>query len=226
MRHVPSRARCPGDGPRTRRAGRRARRGRMRRGSRRRRTRGAAPGCPRAPRRESPGRARPPPPRAAAASPARTPRSAPGRARSSPKGSHRARGVTTPLTRRTVAGRARSGMSKPGSPVRVTRLRVEGRKARRAPVADRDAEASRFFDDPEFLRTALGERTDAASARDALDAARLARCAPGALILDAGCGPGCHALALARMGYRVVGLDRAAVLLAAGRRAVGGAPRL
>ncbi|HYY06698.1 MAG TPA: methyltransferase domain-containing protein [Candidatus Limnocylindria bacterium] len=117
-------------------------------------------------------------------------------------------------------------MSKPGSPVRVTRLRVEGRKARRAPVADRDAEASRFFDDPEFLRTALGERTDAESARDALDAARLARCAPGALILDAGCGPGCHALALARMGYRVVGLDRAAVLLAAGRRAVGGAPRL
>lgn len=82
----------------------------------------------------------------------------------------------------------------------------------------------RFFDDPEYLRTALAERTDAESEREALGAARLARCAAGALILDAGCGHGRHALALARMGYRVVALDRAAVLLAAGRRAAGDAP--
>jgi SAM-dependent methyltransferase len=116
-------------------------------------------------------------------------------------------------------------MPKPGSPVRATRLRVEGRRpARRAWVSDRAAEASRFFDDPQFMRTALAERTDVESSRDALDAARLARCPPGALVLDAGCGPGRHALALAGMGYRVVGLDRAAVLLAAGRRAAGGAP--
>jgi SAM-dependent methyltransferase len=116
-------------------------------------------------------------------------------------------------------------MPKSDSPVRATGVRLDGRSAaRRAWVADRDAEASRFFDDPEYLRTALGERTDSESSRGALDAARLARCAPGALILDAGCGPGRHALALARMGFRVVGLDRATVLLAAGRRAAGGAP--
>jgi SAM-dependent methyltransferase len=119
-------------------------------------------------------------------------------------------------------------MPKPDTRARATRRRLDRRgTARRTWVADhgsRGAEASRFFDDPEYLRTAVAERTDAESSREALGAARLTGCAPGALLLDAGCGHGRHALALARMGYRVVALDRAAVLLAAGRRAAGGAP--
>jgi len=116
-------------------------------------------------------------------------------------------------------------MSSSGIPAGATCRRLERRIAvRRAWGADRCGAASRFFDDREYLRAALAERTDAESEREALGAARLAQCAPGALILDAGCGHGRHALALARMGYRVVALDRAIVLLAAGRRAAGSAP--
>ncbi len=36
---------------------------------------------------------------------------------------------------------------------------------------------------------------------------------PGARVLDVGCGPGRHALALARRGFAVTGLDRSAALL-------------
>ena len=57
------------------------------------------------------------------------------------------------------------------------------------------------------------------SAREAYDAARLAGCGPEALILDAACGNGRHALPLARAGFRVVALDRSRPLLAAARRA-------
>jgi SAM-dependent methyltransferase len=46
---------------------------------------------------------------------------------------------------------------------------------------------------------------------------------PPARVLDAGCGTGNYACALARLGYRVVGVDRSARLLAAAR--VGRAPR-
>jgi ubiquinone/menaquinone biosynthesis C-methylase UbiE len=86
------------------------------------------------------------------------------------------------------------------------------------------ATAAPFFDDERYLRTVLAEKSPAASAAEARGAARLAGCPPGALILDAGCGNGRHALPLAAAGYRVVALDRASVLLAAGRRAAGGAP--
>lgn len=79
--------------------------------------------------------------------------------------------------------------------------------------------AAPFFDDERYLRTILAEKSPAQSAAEALGAARLAGCPPGALILDAGCGNGRHALPLAAAGYRVVALDRAGVLLAAARRA-------
>jgi SAM-dependent methyltransferase len=81
-----------------------------------------------------------------------------------------------------------------------------------------------FFDDPRYLRTVVAEKPAARSAAEARDAARLAGCRPGALILDAGCGNGRHAVPLARAGYRVVALDRSRMLLAAARREAGGAP--
>jgi SAM-dependent methyltransferase len=91
------------------------------------------------------------------------------------------------------------------------------------PALDGELEQGSFFDDPLYLRTVRAERTDAASTEEALAAARLVECKPGALILDAGCGNGRHALPLARAGYRLVAFDRSALLLAAGRRSAGGA---
>ena len=69
----------------------------------------------------------------------------------------------------------------------------------------------RFFDDERYLRTVRAERRPPS-------AARRAGCAPGAAILDAGCGEGRNAVPLARAGYRVVGLDRSRRLLAAAPR--------
>jgi len=86
-----------------------------------------------------------------------------------------------------------------------------------------ELEQGGFFDHPLYLRTVRAERTDAASTEEALAAARLGGCQPGALILDAGCGNGRHAVPLARAGYRVVAFDRSAPLLAEGRRSAGGA---
>jgi SAM-dependent methyltransferase len=79
-----------------------------------------------------------------------------------------------------------------------------------------------FFDDERYLRTVVAEKRPAQSASQARDAARLAGCGPDALILDAGCGNGRHALPLAREGYQVVALDSSGVLLAAARRAARG----
>jgi SAM-dependent methyltransferase len=82
-----------------------------------------------------------------------------------------------------------------------------------------------FLDDRQYLRTVAAEKPPADSAAQARDAARLAGCRPGALILDAGCGNGRHVVPLARAGYRVVGLDSSRTLLAAARRAARGARR-
>ena len=84
--------------------------------------------------------------------------------------------------------------------------------------------AALVFDDPRYLRTVVAEKPAAHSAAQAHGAARLAGCRPGALILDAGCGNGRHAVPLARAGYRVVALDCSRLLLAAARRAARGAP--
>jgi SAM-dependent methyltransferase len=63
--------------------------------------------------------------------------------------------------------------------------------------------------------------TKPGSSKNAVAGAR-----PGEAVLDAGCGTGRHALALARAGYDVTGLDHAPVLLAAARAAAGpGGPR-
>ncbi len=47
----------------------------------------------------------------------------------------------------------------------------------------------------------------------------LARANPGASVLDLCCGPGRHSLELARLGYRVTGVDRTAQYLARARAA-------
>ncbi|MGH2984361.1 MAG: class I SAM-dependent methyltransferase, partial [Solirubrobacterales bacterium] len=99
--------------------------------------------------------------------------------------------------------------------------RDSGHKVAVRTALDGELESESFFDHPLYLRTVRAERTDAASTKEALAAARLVGCKPGALILDAGCGNGRHALPLARAGYRVVAFDRSALLLAAGRRAAG-----
>src|SRR3989440_7651835 len=83
---------------------------------------------------------------------------------------------------------------------------------------------ARFFDDDRYLRTVVAEKSPSRTAAEAHGAARLAGCGPGALILDAGCGNGRHAVPLAGAGYRVVGLDSSRVLLAAARRAAHDAP--
>jgi SAM-dependent methyltransferase len=85
--------------------------------------------------------------------------------------------------------------------------------------------AALFFDDPRYLRTVVAEKPPAQSAAQAQGAARLAACRPGALILDAGCGNGRHALPLTGAGYSVVALDSSKVLLAAAHRAARGARR-
>ena len=91
------------------------------------------------------------------------------------------------------------------------------------PSTVRPVEPGGFFDHPLYLRTVRAERTDATSTEEALAAAQLAGCEADAIILDAGCGNGRHAIPLARAGYRVVAFDRSAPLLSAGRRLAAGA---
>ena len=78
-----------------------------------------------------------------------------------------------------------------------------------------------------YLRAFADEEADADAGAQAQAAARLAACPAGGDLLDVPCGYGRHAIALARAGYRVVGVDRSSTLLAEARRRAGeGSPEL
>jgi ubiquinone/menaquinone biosynthesis C-methylase UbiE len=78
-----------------------------------------------------------------------------------------------------------------------------------------------FFSDF-YLRAYADDARDAEAEAQALAAVKLAGCEPGADVLDVPCGFGRHTIALARAGYRAVGVDRSAVLLDEARRRAGG----
>jgi ubiquinone/menaquinone biosynthesis C-methylase UbiE len=75
-----------------------------------------------------------------------------------------------------------------------------------------------------YLRAFAGDERDAEAAQQAVAAARLAGCEPGAEVLDVPCGFGRHSIPLARAGYRVVGVDRSPTLLDDARRRAGDGP--
>jgi len=71
----------------------------------------------------------------------------------------------------------------------------------------------------EEIRPALtGEALLKAAADEARQAAALLRIQPGARVLDMGCGPGRHTIEMARLGYRVTGVDRTASYLEEARK--------
>jgi ubiquinone/menaquinone biosynthesis C-methylase UbiE len=78
-----------------------------------------------------------------------------------------------------------------------------------------------FFSDFYLRAYADDERQGEAKAQ-ALAAAHLVRCPAGGDLLDVPCGFGRHSLPLARVNYRVVGVDRSESLLAEARRRAGG----
>jgi ubiquinone/menaquinone biosynthesis C-methylase UbiE len=72
-----------------------------------------------------------------------------------------------------------------------------------------------------YLRAYVHDEADAQAAEDALAAAKLAGVEPGADVVDVPCGYGRHTIALARAGYRVVGVDRSQTLLDEAKRRAG-----
>jgi ubiquinone/menaquinone biosynthesis C-methylase UbiE len=80
----------------------------------------------------------------------------------------------------------------------------------------------RLFDEL-YLKTYAPLQESEQAETMAREAIALARCEPGADVLDVPCGFGRHSLVLAQDGYRVVGLDRSTVLLDEARRRSPGA---
>jgi len=72
-----------------------------------------------------------------------------------------------------------------------------------------------------YLRAYVQDEADAQAGEDALAAARLAGAASGAEVIDVPCGYGRHTIALARAGFRVVGVDRSQTLLDEAKRRAG-----
>ena len=82
-------------------------------------------------------------------------------------------------------------------------------------------EFDRLFDEA-YLEVYAPRQDPEQSEREALAAARLAGCEPGAEILDCPCGFGRHSIVLARAGYHVTGADRSQPLLDEARRRAEG----
>lgn len=77
------------------------------------------------------------------------------------------------------------------------------------------SEPNFFTDHSPFLRHPL--LTPARTGREVAFILRTVPLAPGALVLDVGCGWGRHSIALAQRGFRVVGIDPAAAMVASAR---------
>jgi SAM-dependent methyltransferase len=75
----------------------------------------------------------------------------------------------------------------------------------------------------ELLPLLCGEGMAKAAKTEACQATALLGIKPGDHVLDLGCGPGRHSLELARLGYRVTGVDRTAQYLAHARQRGAGA---
>lgn len=79
-----------------------------------------------------------------------------------------------------------------------------------------------WFEDEEFWRTSassmFGDPLWQVAPGDVDGVIELAGIAPPARVLDLGCGPGRHALELARRGFRVTGVDLSEYLLGEARR--------